>query len=380
MGKEISIIETGIDKLVNLINIKEKISPSDAATELGVGSNIIMEWADYLEEEGIIKIQYKFTKPFLVARKIAKKDVQIKAKEFSGKKEVFVRKAEVSLIFLNREASKLKGIKDEFDKIKKELGLDIDSIKNELMELQKYEKLKINLDKQIEQQKTDSMDKLQEISQQILRERRKYQDILEEIEEEEEILQKDRAKAISLEESEKLITERLDILKIFISKIEAKAKAEEEGVLISERNIQRLNLTAKSMKTRIEKEKRLIEPLVLKSQNQTYKIKALNDTIVKKIKAKEKKLSSTKKASTKMQAFFKKKLGILGFIEKVNKDRNELERELIELIKKAKSFELSSKSADMGEQIMELEEKFKGVDDKKHNFEKELKKLSIFFK
>ena len=112
MGIAGSIIETGVDKLVKLVNTKGRIAASDAAKELGVGMSVIMEWTDFLEEEGIINIEYKFTKPYLVARKIAKKDVQEKAKEFSGKKEVFIRKAEVSLSFINRESNKLKTLKE----------------------------------------------------------------------------------------------------------------------------------------------------------------------------------------------------------------------------------------------------------------------------
>ena len=48
-----SIIETGVDKLVNLVNTSGRISSLDAAKELGVSSAVIMEWADFLEEEGL---------------------------------------------------------------------------------------------------------------------------------------------------------------------------------------------------------------------------------------------------------------------------------------------------------------------------------------
>ena len=178
MGLTHSIIETGVDKLVNLINTRGKVSSYDASKELGVSATVIMEWADFLEEEGVISIEYKFTKPFLVARKITKKDLQEKAKEFSGNKDVFIRKAEVSLSFLNREAAKLNSIKDEFDKIKKDLGFDLSNVKNELGELEKYEQLKINLDKQIEKQRTTALDKIEFVTKQILREKKKYDDIL----------------------------------------------------------------------------------------------------------------------------------------------------------------------------------------------------------
>src|SRR3989338_4797706 len=380
MGLTSSIIETGVDRLVKLVNTKGKISSEDAAKEIGVSATVIMEWADFLEEEGIIRVEYKFTKSFLVARKLGKKEVDEKAKEFSGKKDVFVRKAEISLGFLERESEKLRGIKEEFDKIKKDLGLDLGNIKDELDELKRYEQLKISLDKQVEEQKTASMDKLQEVTKQILMERKKYQDVLEGIKKEEEELKKDKVEASSIEESEKLIQDKLNSLKEIIKKVEAKAKTEEEHIKVSEGNIQRLSLIAKNARAKIENERGLIEPLVEESKNQTEKIKKLQDIIIKKITSQENKLSGVKKASKQMKALFNKKLGVLNIFEKVNNDRNDLQKELIELIKKAKSFQLSSKSADVGNQIVDLEKKFKDVDDKKKLFEKELKQLGSALK
>ena len=380
MGIAGSIIETGVDKLVKLVNTKGRIAASDAAKELGVGMSVIMEWTDFLEEEGIINIEYKFTKPYLVARKIAKKDVQEKAKEFSGKKEVFIRKAEVSLSFINRESNKLKTLKEEFDKIKRDLGFDIGNIKNELQELTKYEQLKIDLDKQMEDQKRSSVDKLQEITKQVLREKKKYQYILTEIKKEEEVLERDKVEANSIEESQKLIKDRLNSLKKIIEKVENRVTTEEESVKISENSIQKLVAMAENLKVRVEEEKGLIEPLVEQSTSQAEKIKELQAAIIKKIESKEKKLKGAKSASKKMKEFFKKKLGVMSFIEKVNKDTNDLQNELIALIKKARSFQLSSSSANLGSQIEGLEKKFKEVDTKKNLFERELKKINTFFR
>ncbi|MCH8067004.1 MAG: hypothetical protein IIC69_00295 [Nanoarchaeota archaeon] len=380
MGLTSSIIETGVDKLVKLVNTAGRVSSYDAAKELGVSNTIIMEWADFLEEEGIIKVEYKFTKPFLVTRKLGKKEVEEKAKEFSGKKDVFVRKAEVSLSFLDRESEKLKGVKEEFEKIKKNLGFDLDDIKNELQELTKYEQLKIDLDKKIGEQKTSSIDKIQEMITQISRERQKYNSILMELKKEENVLGKEKSEVKSIEESEKLIKDRLKGLKNTIKNVENKVKAEEDSFHVSESNIQKLIAMADGIKAKVENEKGLIEPLVQKSENQAESIQQLQNTIIKKIEDKEKKLKGTKKAAEKLKTFFKKKLGVLTLIDKVNEDRNNLETELIGLIKKAKSFQLTSKTADVGTQIISFEKKFKDVDEKKKFFEKELKKLSSYFK
>ena len=53
-------IQTGVDRLVALIKEKEKISIDEAAKTLGVSKINIQEWADFLEEEGIIEIKYGF--------------------------------------------------------------------------------------------------------------------------------------------------------------------------------------------------------------------------------------------------------------------------------------------------------------------------------
>ena len=244
----------------------------------------------------------------------------------------------------------------------------------------KYEQLKIDLDKQMEDQKRSSVDKLQEITKQVLREKKKYQYILTEIKKEEEVLERDKVEANSIEESQKLIKDRLNSLKKIIEKVENRVTTEEESVKISENSIQKLVAMAENLKVRVEEEKGLIEPLVEQSTSQAEKIKELQAAIIKKIESKEKKLKGAKSASKKMKEFFKKKLGVMSFIEKVNKDTNDLQNELIALIKKARSFQLSSSSANLGSQIEGLEKKFKEVDTKKNLFERELKKINTFFR
>jgi len=380
MGLTDSIIETGVDKLVKLVNEKGKVSSFDAAKELGVSNTVVMEWADFLEEEDIISIEYKFTKPFLVPRKLGKKELQEKAKEFSGKKDVFVRKAEVSLSFLDKEAAKLNSIKEEFDNIKKEAGFDLGNVKNELEELEKYEHLKIDMDKQIENQKKVSMGKIDSMMKLVSREKKRYDELLSEIKKEEEGLEKEKTEAKSLEESEKLIQNRLTGIKQLISKVEGKLGKDAENVKGSEKNIQRLSQMAESVRSRVDKEKEIIEPLIKDGIKQSKRIKELQERIIKKIEDKEKKLKGAKKASMRIKDLFKRKMGIINLIEKVNKDRNDLQKEFVELVKKAKSFQLSSSKGDIENQMLDMEKKFNQVDNKKKFFERELKRLSSLLK
>ena len=43
MGKENSVIETGVDKLVELVKAKRRISVQEAAKQLGVGPIVAVE-------------------------------------------------------------------------------------------------------------------------------------------------------------------------------------------------------------------------------------------------------------------------------------------------------------------------------------------------
>ena len=66
-------IETAVDSLLRLVNEKKSIALDEAAMSLGVPEDILNEWAVFLEEEKLIAIDYKMTRPFLNAAKDMKK-------------------------------------------------------------------------------------------------------------------------------------------------------------------------------------------------------------------------------------------------------------------------------------------------------------------
>jgi len=308
-------------------------------------------------------------------QELTKKEVESKAKEFEGKKDVFVRKAEVTVNFLEKEAGKLKDVKTEFDKIRKGLGFDLGEVRKELDELHKYEQLKISFDKKVQEQKESAKSKIGELSERILKEHRKYQQLLQKIRSEEEELRKEKEDALSIEESEKLLKKRLEEMKSTINMLEQKIDAENERIRNSESHVERLKNLVEQIKIRAEKEKGMIEPLVEKSVQHEKKILELQDRVLRKIGEKERKLQAAKKVSKKFKEFFDRKMRVISLIDKLHQDRDALEMELMELVKKAKSFQLTSKSADVGKEILDLEKKFIEVDKKRKVFEEEYKKL-----
>ena len=92
-------ISTAVDSLVELVNNKKRIPLEEAAKELGLPEHIINEWAVFLEEEGILTIEYQFTTPFLVAK--GKKTLE-ESRDYSQDIEILTRQMEIMQSGLNK--------------------------------------------------------------------------------------------------------------------------------------------------------------------------------------------------------------------------------------------------------------------------------------
>ncbi|MFH1849188.1 MAG: hypothetical protein ABH879_03285 [archaeon] len=70
--KEVTI-KTDVDALVDLVKERKRISFDEVAKTLKLEVSAVEDWAAFLEEEGVIGIDYKFTTPFLVTIEQKKK-------------------------------------------------------------------------------------------------------------------------------------------------------------------------------------------------------------------------------------------------------------------------------------------------------------------
>lgn len=56
---------TGVDDLLAYLKDKDRVAMQDVASVLSVPIETIQAWVDFLVEEKILGIEYKFTKPFI---------------------------------------------------------------------------------------------------------------------------------------------------------------------------------------------------------------------------------------------------------------------------------------------------------------------------
>jgi hypothetical protein len=62
-------VKTGVDDLLELLRKTDKISLQEAAQKLGISSSLLQSWVDFLVEEEIVGVEYKFTKPIIYLNK-----------------------------------------------------------------------------------------------------------------------------------------------------------------------------------------------------------------------------------------------------------------------------------------------------------------------
>lgn len=366
-------IETGVDKLVELINRKQKISTNEAANELGVSIPVVQEWADFLEDQGLITVEYKLSRTYLCERKLTKKEVEKKAKVYASKKDAFIRKVETALKSLQKESEGFEKIKVGFKKLKDVIGSDIDQVRVELQELRHYEDLKKNIDKDIIQQRLDYQEMLNNIHRQIAEQKKKYESFIDEVGMEKAKIEEGRVEMSYLENREDNLKKRLDSLKEIMKSLESKI-AEQKGIIKSSVNkissdLKEADKLEKDIRFRI-KEK--LEPVIRTAKEKEEKILAVQDSILKKVMAKKKEIDKYKLESTQaaeeFKAFFERKAKTQELINTLEKQKAELEKELQGLVMKAQSFRLSVKSSDVKDYVKELQKSFKEIEKKKSSF------------
>lgn len=377
------LIETGVDKLVELVRKNSKISISDAAKALNVSTDVIEEWADFLEEEGIINVEYKLTTPYLVVRDMDKVEVEKKAKEFMEKKDSFVRNAEASVSKLRLDSEILGRMKEEFSRLKEDLGDEVKKMKTDLAELERYEAMKEDMANQINEAKQAYAGKIEELNKQAMREKKKYSEIAQELDEEKKAIEKKRDRLDELKSLEKNMEAKVEEFRAMTEKIAQSVRKEETGIQDSEEHIKRLEKVIEKVKEDLGRDFGSVDDIIKDNQKAIQKIEEMQNSIIEKAKKFQEAMASEggkgKNAAKKFQEFFEKKIKADEMIKEIEMEGQLLERELEYLIKKAKAFELSSNSRKMGAHIKEMKTRFDNVEKKKERYISEVKKLMNIF-
>lgn len=375
-------IETGVDKLVQLIAKEKKIELSAAAKTLGVPNDVVQEWADFLDEEGLITVEYKLSKIYLEERRLSKKEVEKKTSEYTSKKEAFTRRVETTLKQLENETSGFEDVKKQFYALKEEIGDEIAQVKDEVEELRHYEDLKKSIDRDILQQKVDYEKSLGDIHKRVSAEEKRYGQVEKDIALEAQKIASEKKELQDLAQQEETLKKRLDALKDVMDSVRQQISTESDNIKHHEERLKGLGDLAQTLESDI-KGKRMneLQPLIESSNRHQEKILKIQDDIVAKIKARKEKIeayqSQGEEIAKRFEKFFDKKAQTERVVLDLEKQKAQMKEELAELIKKAKGFDLAIQGSDSKKHIKELEKQM-GEYEKQHgSFIKKLQELKL---
>ena len=374
-------IETGVDKLVDIVNRRKRVSLPDAAKELGVSVPVVQEWANFLEDEGLISVEDHLSTTFLSERKLSKGEVEKKTREYGSKKDAFIAKVETAISSLQKESEGLIKVKEEFEKLKTAIGGDIDLVKEELSELKHYEELKKNMDKEILQQRLDYQAMLDGVKKKISEEQKRYASFLESIGNEKSAIEEARVELSFLERKEENLQKRMDSLQEVFRSLQQELDKQREAISEALQNIEAKVKDSERLRTEMRSRIDLeVTPITKKIKDNEERILAVQNAVLQKIMAKHKELDNYKLKSTetadKLKSFFERRANIQGLIESIDKDRTDIEKDLKGLVKKAQAFNLSTRSSDTKKFVKELEGSLKDVEKKKLGMKGKLEKLT----
>lgn len=87
------IVTTGVDDLLALLKEVDKIPMLDASKKLKVPTETLQSWVDFLVEEKIVGLEYKFTKPYIYLNRDAVTKKNDSLPSLSEIKSVYIKRA-----------------------------------------------------------------------------------------------------------------------------------------------------------------------------------------------------------------------------------------------------------------------------------------------
>ncbi len=376
------LIETGVDRLLSLINEREKVLVKDAAKELAVSEQIVNEWAEFLEEEGYVTFEYKFSKTYITKKELSSENLKDKEKEYSSQKEAFVRKAETMLQLVDRDSLGLEDVKMEFDSIYKAVNEKKELIKDDLNTLQKYEDSKERLDQKLIDQKNKFESMLVDAEKKIKSKSVDVAELIDKIKVEESKISDSEKDIDELKTSEDKIKDQINDMISLAQNVNKRIDSREHELTHSKKTLKNLKSYADNIESQLKKHTRkVIDPLLKKVRDHEDDIKSSQDKLIKKITIQKDELKSIVEDTTviekQFEDLFRSKMKAHTIVSSLSIDKVAMEKELNLLIKKVSALTVFSKGKSINQKVSSIKKLFDDIELREESFKNKIKNLSI---
>lgn len=381
VGKK-SVIETGVDKLVKLVSQSKKVSVKDAAKELGVSTSSIEEWADFLEEEGIIDIESQFATVYLIEKKISKKDIAEKVKAVRDEKEQFMRRVESSMNAIERDSEEIKLIDSEFRKIKNLLETNFSKLGKKLESLEDFRKSHHDIESKKKELEDTYESKVKTVEDQLKKEHKEYEDVIKSIEDELAKIKAEREKMESLKVSEKDLHAKVHQINSTIEQVKKEIDKENEQLAADEQRLKKFEEVAKKIKENVLASSKELDDVTKQVKDARKELVKMEDDFLKDIESLEKgdlkkigPYKETQEVMERFKRFFAQTKEIDSLIQKAEKEEAAVREHFQNLAKKVTAFSVVASVPDVKSQMSALHAELSEIESKKSALAAQLKKL-----
>lgn len=111
------LIVTGVDALIRLVKDKNEIELIDAASQLKLPIQTVREWAQVLEDEGLISVKYKLAKSYLCWVQPTKEQIEEERYSFSEEKSSLSQELSQLDSNLDSEKQSLENLRTSFNQL-----------------------------------------------------------------------------------------------------------------------------------------------------------------------------------------------------------------------------------------------------------------------
>jgi chromosome segregation ATPase len=373
-------IKTGVDKLVELVSATKKVALDDAAKKLGVGKEVIQEWAEFLEEEGLVTLEYSFSKTWITEKKITKEDVLGSAKEVSSEKEALARKIDVAISALQDETSGFEDIRKEFATIQSHIKEEINVVKTQLTQLERYDSLRKNLDKDVSKQRETYQSFVVEAQEKLKLESEKYDELKTVIDKEKKNLEQYSQKIEELKKLRNDYDRTLNSLKESLKNIDAVMNDYKHRFDDSTRTIDNYKKALDNITSDISEKKGslLTKKIVELKANEDRLLKnqlAIEEEIKSKVGVIKSYSGLGDKVHKSFDGFFSKNISTEKLISEIENDKTDLTKDLEALKKKVLAFTLMTANSSIKSELKELGHSLESYERKKLSIKYKIEKL-----
>ncbi len=378
MEKKTSSISTGVDRLVELVLAKGRISFTEAAKQLGVPRKLVEEWANFLVKRDVIDIRFIFTKPYLIRKSFSKPELEKKKKEFYNAREAFLRTSESFLSTLEIGLKELNEFKARYDKLKQNFEKELKLDKEQFRELEDLVQLRRSIHSKLTSEQHRTAHVIDRLKKELAGYKQQFSNLGQELTEIKQELSNELQESEHIQDRQSRIYHSIENLQKELSALKSKIADSTINIERKKKELRKVEDFATRLERTLEMKKREIEPMLQSLERKKTEIMTKEQELLKKLEDYKPKINKNKlkKLRIEFKKLIKKDEKIDKIISEVSSGFEQLEISAASLVSEAKSIRFADKTS-TDEHVASLSKRLEELKKQRVVFENKLKALKL---